>query len=246
VSGEELLAAALEAHGGARRWARVEEVVFRARSGGFALVSKGRRRDVREFTARISARSPRTTIEQWPQRGQRGVYEPERVWIEDEAGTVLRERRDPRAAFRGRRNLWWDRLDLLHFAGYALWGYMTQPFLFAGPGFAVRELEPWDERGEPRRRLHVTFPDSVPAHSREQVFHFDEQLRIRRNDYTAEVFGGWAKGAHYTDDHREFGGLLYPTRRRVYPRAPSGRPLPFPVLVRIDLDSVEPLSALAP
>lgn len=244
MSGAELLAAALDAHGGAQRWAQVEEVVFRARSGGFALVSKGRRRDVREFTARISARTPRTVIELGP--GQRGVYEPGRVWLEDEEGTVLRERRDPRAAFGGRRNLWWDRLDLLYFAGYALWGYMTQPFLFAGPGFAVRELDPWDERGEPRRRLHVTFPDSVPAHSREQLFHFDEQLRIRRNDYTAEVFGGWAKGAHYSDDHREFGGLLYPTRRRVYPRARSGRSLALPVLVRIDLDSVEPLSAPAP
>jgi hypothetical protein len=239
---EPLLAQALDAHGGAARWAQVDEVAFAARSGGFALVSKGRRRDVREFTARVSARTPRTVIESWPEPGQRGVYEPDGVRIEREDGEVLAERRDPRAAFRGRRNLWWDRLDLMYFAGYALWGYMTQPFLFAGPGFEAREIEPWDERGERRRRLRVTFPPDVPAHSREQVFHFDDELRIRRNDYTAEVFGGWAKGAHYSDDHREFGGLLYPTRRRVYPRARSGRPRPLPVLVRIDLDSVEPLS----
>jgi hypothetical protein len=29
-----------------------------------------------------------------------------------------------------------------------------------------------------------------------------------RHDYTAEVFGGWAKAAHYYFDHREFGGLV--------------------------------------
>ena len=241
----DLLAEALRAHGGTERWERVEEIVFRARTGGFALVSKGRGRDVREFTARISARTPRTAVEDWPRPGRRGVFEPGRVWIEDGDGEVLAERRDPRAAFGGRRNLWWDRLDLLHFAGYALWGYMTQPFLFARPGFEVREIEPWDERGEPRRRLHVTFPPDVPAHSREQVFHLDQAGRIRRNDYTAEVFGSWAKGAHYSDQHREFGGLLFPTRRRVYPRARSGRPRRLPLLVRIDLDSVEPVSARA-
>ena len=241
MAGDDLLAAALEAHGGAERWAEVDEVAFSARSGGFALRSKGRARDVREYRARVSARSPRTVVEDYSAPGRRGVFEPDRVWIEEADGTVIAERENPRAAFRGRRNLWWDRLDLMYFAGYALWGYMTQPFLLAGPGFETREIEPWAQDGE-RRRLHVTFPPEVPAHSHEQVFHFDDELRIRRNDYTAEVFGGWAKGAHYSDDHREFGGLLYPTRRRVYPRARSGRPRPFPLIVRIDLDSVEPIT----
>jgi len=240
-----LLAEALRAHGGEERWAGVDEVVFHARSGGFALLSKGRARDVREYTARVSARTVRTVLEDWPAPGRTGVFEPDRVWIEDAGGEVVAERRDPRAAFGGRRNLWWDRLDLLHFAGYALWGYMTQPFLFARPGFEAREVEPWDEGGEPRRRLRVTFPPDVPAHSRVQDFHLDGEGRIRRNDYTAEVFGSWAKGAHYSDEHREFGGLLFPTRRRVYPRARSGRRRPAPLLVRIDLDSVEPVSAPA-
>jgi hypothetical protein len=242
MAGDDLLAAALDAHGGAGRWAAVEEIAVSVRSGGFALVSKGRGRDVREFRARVSAHRPRTVVEDFGAPGLRGVFEPGRVRIEDADGAVVAERRDPRAAFGGRRNLWWDRLDLLYFAGYALWGYLTQPFLLAGPGFQVREIEPWDEGTEPRRRLHVTFPPEIPAHSREQVFHFDDQLRIRRNDYTAEVFGGWARAAHYSDDHREHGGLLFPARRRVYPRARSGHRRPLPLLVRLDLDSVEPVS----
>jgi hypothetical protein len=113
----------------------------------------------------------------------------------------------------------------------------------AGPGFAARETEPWEEDGETWRRLAVTFPPGLPAHSSEQVFYFDDALRLRRNDYTAEVFGRWARGAHYSEEHRESGGLLFPMRRRVYPRAPSNRPLPFPTLVWLDFESVEPVSA---
>lgn len=179
----------------------------------------------------------------WPQPGQRGVFAGDVVRIEDEDGRTLAEMRDPRSAFKGLLTVRWDHLHLLYFAGYAMWGYLNQPFLLARPGFEAREMEPWEEAGETWRRLAVTFPPDVPAHSREQVFYFDSDLRLRRHDYTAEVFGRWAHGAHYSDEHRQFGGLLFPTRRRVFPRARSNRPRPGPTLVWIDVESVEPVSA---
>jgi hypothetical protein len=240
VAAGDLLASALRAHGGEERWARVREVVLHARSGGLALATKGRARDVRAYTARISARAPRVVFVDWPAPGQRGAFEPERVRIESGDGEVLAERHRPWEAFRGARTLRWDRLHLLYFAGYALWGYLNQPFLLARPDVHARELAPARERGEPRRRLAVTFPPGLPVHSREQVFHFDQRGLIRRNDYTAEVFGRWARGRHYSDGHREFGGLVFPTRRRVYP---GQSPLPFPTLVRIDIAGVDVVSA---
>jgi hypothetical protein len=243
LSGEALLAEAIAAHGGAERWSQVEAVVLRAESGGLALASKGQRRAVRSYEARITTREPRTVFAAYPAEGRRGVFTADAVRIEADDGSVVAERRDPRRAFGGRRNLWWDRLDLLHFAGYALWTYANAPFLFAQPGFAVRELEPWDEDGETWRRLAVTFPPEIPAHSREQVFHVDARGRLRRNDYTAEVFGSWAKGAHYLYDHREFDGVLFPIRRRVHPRARSGRPRRWVTLVWIDVRDVELVSA---
>jgi hypothetical protein len=67
------------------------------------------------------------------------------VWIESRDGEVIAERHDPRAVFGGRRNLWWDDLDLLYFGGYALWGYLCAPFIFTRDGFEIEDEEPWRE-----------------------------------------------------------------------------------------------------
>jgi len=44
---------------------------------------------------------------------------------------------------------------------------------------------------------------------------------------------------HVASEHKQLGGLVLPTRRRVYPRGIAGVRVPFPVLVRIDIDGVE-------
>jgi hypothetical protein len=151
---------------------------------------------------------------------------------------LLSERTDPRAAFGGRRNLWWDDLDLLYFGGYALWGYVVAPFIFARDEYAIEEEEPWQEDGETWEGIRVIFPDDVPAHSRVQSYWFGPDGLIRRNDYTAEVFGGWAKAAHYCWDYREFSGFMVSTRRRAMPRGPGRRPLRRIAVVTIAIDDV--------
>jgi hypothetical protein len=39
---------------------------------------------------------------------------------------------------------------------YALWGYLTTPFLYTYPGFEVQEIEPWGERLDARSILNLT------------------------------------------------------------------------------------------
>ena len=60
----------------------------------------------------------------------------------------------------------WDPLHRAYFNGYALWTYLTTPFLLAMDGFKVREIEPWREGAEMWRGLRATFPpdDRKPQH----------------------------------------------------------------------------------
>jgi hypothetical protein len=239
VAGTDLLARAIEAHGGAEHFRSAGHLVVDLRCGGFAFTMRFQRGALAQLEGRVSTTEPHAVLSPYPRAGQRGVFDRGAVRIESDAGEPIAERSQPRAEFRKlRRKLWWDDLDLLYFAGYALWNYMSAPFMFLGDGFEVEEIEPWQQDGERWRRLRVRFPDDIPTHSPEQDFYFDDAGRLRRLDYTAEVFGSWAKAAHLCFDHKWFSGLLVPARRRVYPRKPNNRPRPRPTIVSIDIDSV--------
>jgi hypothetical protein len=47
------------------------------------------------------------------------------------------------------------------------------------------------------------------------------------------------RGAHFCDEYKTFDGLAEPTRRRVFPLLIGNAPLPGPMLVAIDIHSIE-------
>jgi hypothetical protein len=152
---------------------------------------------------------------------------------------VLDERADPRDSFAGHvLETPWDKLQLVYFAGYAMWTYLTAPFSFGTPGFHTEELAPWQEDGQTWRRLKVTFPDQIATHSKEQTFYFDSDGLVKRHDYTAEVIGA-GPAAHYCAEYQEFNGIMVPTKRRVYAIDTDGTVNPEPLLVSIDLDQIK-------
>lgn len=242
-----LLEEVMEAHGGRARWAATETIRGRVRSGGLLLRTRVPGGMLDDFRLEVGVGRVRAAAELGP--GQRGVFDGGSVRIESGDGDVISSRADPRPAFFGpagiRRNLRWDVLDAIYFAGYAWWNYLNAPYLLVRAGVEARETEPpgWAERGW--RRLEVTFPPGLDTHSPRQSFVYDEDLRLRRHDYVAEVVGRWARAAHMCADHIEVEGLVIPTRRWVRPVGPGGRALPFPTLVSLELSEVEVESARA-
>ena len=236
----ELVEEVIAAHGGLELWERASEVRVRLSSGGFAFASKLQGSAVRDVEVRVCTRGQRVTFTPYPRPGQRGVLEQDgSVRIETDSGELIEAREHARGAFLDlRHKLWWDRLDILYFATYAIWTYISTPFVFVLEDYQVRELDPWEEDGERFRRLAVTFPKDVHTHSREQVFYIDTNGLIRRHDYTAEPIGGWAKAAHYCFDHQSFDGLVLPTRRRVYPRKRDNQRRSRPLLVWIEVSGM--------
>src|ERR1700683_1705940 len=140
-----------------------------ARSGTGRLARPPRQRD------RDPGHPPRR-IELTPLDGpgRRSVFDtgPERLAIVADDGTVIGKRDDPRASFAGfDRTTPWDLVQTTYFISYAMWNYLTSPFLLTYPGVQTKEIEPWQENGQTWRALAITFPDAIATHSTAQIFY---------------------------------------------------------------------------
>ena len=232
---EAFVAEVVEAHGGRERWESVRAIRGRVRTGGLLPRTRFPGNRLRDARLEVEPGAVRAVGSPFPAAGRRGVYERGEVRIETDDGRVLASRSQPREAFFGRsgmrRNLRWDELDTGYFAGYAWWNYLSFPVLLLRDGVEVERTGP--------RRLDVTFPPGIDTHSPRQSFHLDDELRLRRHDYTAEVVGRWARAVHLCERHVTVDGLVLPTKRRVYPAGPGERRLPAPTLVALDLSEIE-------
>lgn len=96
----------------------------------------------------------------FPGQNKRSVFEPNRVEMQREDGTVIESRDDPERAFDGQaRDSPWDDMHVAYFSGEAFYTYFNTPFLCTRVGFSSEEVQPIEMDGETWRRLKVTFPD---------------------------------------------------------------------------------------
>lgn len=233
-----LLSFALEAHGGAARWAQIRSVAARLCIEGALWDLKGKTGILADAIYEADVRVQRATLGRFTAQDRQVRFTPQRLVLETDIGEAIETRDNPRAAFAGHvPESPWDDLHVAYFSGYAMWTYLTQPFLYDYPGFVTREIEPWREDGETWRRLEVTFPDRIASHARTQVTYFGPDGLMRRHDYCVDVLGG-ACAAHYIGAYRSIDGVHVPTRRRVFPLGTDNRKVSDPVLVSIDLADI--------
>ena len=237
-----LLDEVIQSHGGVDRWNSLEAIEAEISASG-ALFRMKWRPAMKHVQVRAATNKPNFRFFDFPKPGQTSeLVGADLVRILDADGNVIEERKNPRAAFRGlRRQLYWDDLDFIYFAGYATWNYLVSPFLLLHDGLAFELIEEMPAGNESWSGLRVTFSDDVPTHSKVQEFYFDEDRRLARLDYTAEVVGGWARAAHTCTEYRDFDGIQAPTRRRVRPLFVGTNPSPWPTLVAIDIHEVRPV-----
>ena len=227
----------LEAHG-ATKWKR-----FRSIEGDMSIVGslwarKGWPEVLKNVRVTADTAGQQLSYQPFTEEGLRSFYRPDLVAIDAMNGERLKQRANPRDAFASHTPATpWDDLHLAYFSGYAMWNYLNTPFMFALPGFATEEIEPWIENGATWRRLKVTFPDSIATHSPEQVFYIGGDGLIARLDYVTNVIGG-IPTAHYTSEYRDFDGIKVPTRRRAYRRNADGTPMADGPGVAIDIADI--------
>ncbi|MGY2002648.1 hypothetical protein [Blastococcus sp. SYSU DS1024] len=228
----------LAAHGGLDHWLVAERITGRQRTGGRLGAVKGQPDMLADVEVSVELHRERTSYTPFPGPGQRTIVTPGRVHVESEGGRTLESLPDPRASFTGHGfTTPWTALQQAYVGGYAMWTWLTEPWHLTSPGVRTEEIDPWTEGGRRLRRLLVTYPVTMATHSREQVLHVDGDGLIRRRDYSIDVAGG-LPGADVVCGHREYSGLVIPTRRVVHGRDAADRAVPGPVLVSVDLDDV--------
>jgi hypothetical protein len=232
----DLLEETIAAHGGRQRWAELSTVTTRVKGTGALWAIKGQPGLFADITLTVDLHTQHVDLAPFVHDGWRGIFERDRVRIENASGEIEEDRSDPRAAFAGHDvRTPWDHLHALYFSGYAMWTYVNAPFVFERPGVTVSEGEPWTENGQTWRRLEVTFPETIATHNADQVFYIGADGLIKRHDYTAEVVGG-SGAAQYLHGHKEFGGIIFPTLRQVFPRRPDNHAASEPMFIQIEFD----------
>jgi hypothetical protein len=235
---DDLLALAIDAHGGMKRWDQLSRFRAAMSMTGTLWDQTGRPGLLTDVVMEGDTRDQRLRITPFPSAGRSATWEPNRQTIETAEGAVLAELREPASAFvRRDRDSPWDDVQVAYFASEASWNHFAAPFVLARPDFVVQEIEPWSDGREVWRRLFVTYPENVAAQSRQQTYYFDGDGYLRRLDYAVDILGG-AGAVQYLTDYREFDGITVPTRRAVYKHNPDTSPALGPPWVVIDITRV--------
>jgi hypothetical protein len=110
--------------------------------------------------------------------------------------------------------------------------------LLTAPGIEVAEVEPWSGGDPLWRRASADFSGTATeTHNRLQYYNFDAQNLLVRHDYDADVLGG-VPASNAAGAYREFGGIMFPTHRRVTARSVDGGARTGPTLVAIDFGDI--------
>src|SRR5271166_6045857 len=133
-----LLDQVIEVHGGRARWQSVEVIKASLSSGGLAFASRLQPFALRNLEIAVRPHLRQVELKNYVRAGWRGIWRPTQVQILNGDGALICERRNPRSQF-GHfiKKLRWNKLDMLYFAGYALWNYLSFPFLLEAPGVEI-------------------------------------------------------------------------------------------------------------
>jgi hypothetical protein len=233
----DLLEAAVAAHGGLDRWKNITSIDVAASITGAIWYVKSKGDALKNVRFEVDTTRELLTMD-FVGEDKRSIFEPFRVVIQRRDGALIDARDDPERSFDGHeRETPWDDIHVAYFSGEALWTYLNTPFLYTWPGFVTEEIAPIEVDGEAWRRLKVTFPDHIKSHTREQISCFSPDGLLRRHDYTVDILGG-ATGLNYATDYRDVDGIMIPTTRRIYAGEGDYQLVPEPLLVNIDMGEI--------
>lgn len=206
--------------------------------GGGLWAIKGQPQDPQPRQMTVALDHEWASVRPFGADDQKTDFIPDRIAIEKLDGTVVSERRDPRRSSDGHEFATpCNPLQRAYFNGYAMWTYLTTPFLLTLPGVSVNEIAPVEDNGETWMGLQAQFPCDIATHSTVQEFYFGDDHLLRRHDYRVEAAGAFA-AVQYTTDIVEAGGIKLPSKRTAYRADEQNIAIPDQLMVAIDLRDI--------
>lgn len=234
----DLLEAVLDAHGGLDHWRQFNRVRATIVTSGGLWAIKGQPQDPMPRRMTVALDREWASLRPFGADDQQTTFTPERIAIEKLDGRVVSERLNPRESFAGHEfETPWDPLQRAYFNGYALWTYLTTPFLLTLNGVSVREIAPVEGGGQTWTGLQAQFPAEIATHSSRQEFYFGDDNLLRRHDYRVDVAGGFP-AVQYMSGIVEAEGIKMPAKRRAYRADAHGIAIGDQLMVAIDFSDV--------
>lgn len=216
ASTQQLVNKTIEAHGGLKNAGKFQTVKLNANIGGVVWSVKGHENALADVEFTGSLTQQKASWKNLFHLGYTSTFEPERVALFDEKGSLVEELDNPKKSFNGHTvETPWTKAQLVYFSSYATWNYTTAPFNFLVPGVEINQLEDWNEKGEIFQRLEVIYPDGFATHSKRQIFYFDADGLLKRHDYWPDVLGG-SSAVQIIENHKNFDGIVTGTKRNIY------------------------------
>ena len=241
----DLLNAVLNAHGGLDNWREFSQVQATIVTGGGLWAIKGQPQDPLPRRMTVALDHEWASLTPFGADDQKTAFSPGRLRSKSStaesfpSGSTL-------GIFDGHEFATpWDPLQRAYFNGYALWTYLTTPFLLALEGVSVREIAPVEEHGEPGSACRRSFRPRSRVTRPVQEFYFGEDHLLRRHDYRVDVAGAFPAVQYVTawskpraSSFPRNAGPTGPTPRQLDPRSAHGRNRPqrhLPRLARLIL-----------
>lgn len=211
----ELLAEAVEAHGGIGRWSEYRRLSAELSIGGAIWQQKRQAGLLDRMTSVLETHEEKVWMSRASHPRHRMTFSSGRVTFEEADADIVESCYNPRSAFRNQSaESPWNEFHVAYFSSSAVWTSLMAPFLYTYPGFESEELEPCEYEGEQCRRLRVTFPDSVVTHTREQIACFGPDGLLRRCDNVIEVLE--IRTVNRASRYRNFQGIRVPTLHEIF------------------------------
>jgi hypothetical protein len=235
---EALLERIIDAHGGSARWEKFTDFITDVNVQGNLCELGGMPGIIGTSRLILSLRSPQTIV-LLPDGQGRLVINPDSISNVDVRGVELQDRSSPRDIINRVGPFATSSVFRTgYFLGFIVRYAVMSPFLYALEGFSLKEVEPWNERGEPWRVLKVTFPVEHHAPFRVQYAYYGADGLLRRTRNSGTLFGDDIELINDVTAYGTVNGIQMPISREIFKCSPAGVKIDEAPVARIEL--VEP------